>query len=57
MGLLIGPVTSDQHQFALGTLVAAVQFSALLVSWVPWDFSYYAAIIFGTYFAIDCGIS
>ena len=53
MGLLIGPVvwtvalTQPTLLWStLGTLVIAVLFSALLVSWIPWDFTRLMPLLF-----------
>ena len=53
MGLLVGPVvwsvaTTNGGLIwsTLGTLLLAVLFSAILVSWIPWDFSRMMPILF-----------
>lgn len=50
MGLLVGPVIwavpGQAILSTLAVLVVAVLFSALLVSWVPWDFSRLGPLLF-----------
>lgn len=53
MGLLVGPVVwsvaltqSGLLWSTLGTLIVAVLFAALLVSWIPWDFSRMMPLLF-----------
>jgi FtsH-binding integral membrane protein len=53
MGLLVGPVVwsvaltqGGLLWSTLGTLIVAVLFAALLVSWIPWDFSRMMPLLF-----------